>query len=459
MEPLSIMLGVIGLLVITPLAVVGARVIWRRPAWGIVLVVALVGLPLRTGPETGTGVHLTPADLGATVLVLVVALRALLVDDRRSLTRTTVLAPIAMGIAILVAGALSTGGGAIPGMVRYLQLFCLVPLAAALAIRDARDRTIVIGAFLTLAGLEGAFGVFQYLTHTGAGFGGQSVRAVGTFGAYDVMALSKVVAFGIVAAVAVACRGRHRRAAVVGAVLLLLPLALALSRGTWLAVAGAVAVVLLVHDARRLIQVAAIAVVAGALVLAVSGPDSTVRRRFDSLVGTANAPDSSVRNRYELWNAAIGMWEEHPVTGVGPKRFAELRTRYASIALDPRSDVADASGFRRVELLSPHNLYLLVLSELGVLGLGAFLALLASALGAAIGAARDRIDRSGRSEFGLFALGAVTVIAITGMSGDLGGPTTVLEAAIIGCALGCAAVPGVPRPAVATPDEPVRVAG
>ncbi len=94
-----------------------------------------------------------------------------------------------------------------------------------------------------------------------------------------------------------------------------------------------------------------------------------------------------------------------------------------------------------------------------MLGLGAFLALLASALSAAIGAARDRIDRSGRGEFGLFALGAVTVIAITGMSGDLGGPTTVLEAAIIGCALACAAVPGLARPAVATPDEPERVAG
>ena len=29
------------------------------------LVVAVVGLPLRSGPETGTGVHLTPADLAA----------------------------------------------------------------------------------------------------------------------------------------------------------------------------------------------------------------------------------------------------------------------------------------------------------------------------------------------------------------------------------------------------------
>lgn len=429
------MVGVIALLVAAPLAVVGARLIWRRPAWGVVLVVAVVGLPLRSGPETGTGVHLTPADLAAAVLVAVVALRALLVDDRRSLTRATVLAPIAMGIAVLVAGAFSTGDGAIPGMVRYLQLFCVVPLAASLAVRDARDRRIVIGAFLALAAVEGALGVFQYLTHTGAGFAGRSVRAVGTFGAYDVMALSKVVAFGIVAAVAVACRGRRRRAAAVGALLLLLPLALALSRGTWLAVAGAVAVVLLVHDVRRLVQVAAVAVAAGALVLTVSGPDSTVRQRFDSLVGTANDPDSSVRNRYELWDAAVAMWEEHPVTGVGPKRFADLRSQYASIALDPRSDVADASGFRRVELLSPHNLYLLVLSELGVLGLGAFLALLATALAAAIGAARDRIGSSDQGEFALFTLGAVTVIAISGMSGDLGGPTTVLEAVLIGCAL------------------------
>lgn len=449
MEPLSIMLGVVALLIATPIVVLGARAIWRRPAWGIVLVIVLLVVPIGTGSEGGSGVHLTLADLGVALLAAVVALRALTVDDRRALTPWSILAPIALAVSVLLAGAFAVGGGAIPGTVRYLQLFCVAPLAAALAVRDDRDRSIVIAAVLTLAGVEGALGVYQYVTRTGAGFAGQSVRAVGTFGAYNVMALSKVVAFGIVAALAVACRGRYRRVAATGAVLLLLPLALALSRGIWLAVVGAVVVVLLVHDLRRLVQVAVLAVIVGAVILTVSGPDSTVRKRFDSLVGTASAPDSSVRNRYELWDAAVGMWEDHPITGVGPKHFADLRSEYASIALDPRSDVSDASGFRKVELLSPHNLYLLVLSELGVLGLGAYVALLASAVGASVAAARDPAGGMVQGEFALFTLGAVTVIAIAGLSGDLGGPPAALEAILIGCALANARRPA---PAVAEPE-------
>lgn len=458
MEPLSIMLGVIALLVAAPVAVVGARAIWRRPAWAIALIVGLVAVPLRTGPEASGGVHLTPADLGAALLVAVVALRALLRDDRRALTPWTILAPATMAIAVLIAGAFATGGGAVPGTIRYLQLFCIVPIAAALAVRDDRDRRIVLTAFLALAVGEGALGVYQYLTRTGAGFAGQAVRAVGTFGAYDIMALSKIVAFGIVAAVAVACRGRRSRAGAVTAIGLLVPLVLALSRGSWLAVVGATVVVLLVHDARRLAQVALLAGIAGALLLTLSGPDSTARRRFDSLVGTAGAPDASVRNRYELWHAAVDMWEDHPVTGVGPKHFASFRSRYASIALDPSSDVSDASGFRVVELLTPHNLYLLVLSELGVVGLTAFLALLASALAASVATARDPAASDVSGEFALFTLGSVMVVAITGLSGDLGGPTTVLEAVLIGCALANAGRPVV-APAPATTVEPARPVG
>ena len=48
---------------------------------------------------------------------------------------------------------------------------------------------------------------------------------------------------------------------------------------------------------------------------------------------------SSVRDRYALWDAALGMWRDHPVTGVGPKNFTDYRDTYASVGLSSGSDV------------------------------------------------------------------------------------------------------------------------
>ena len=71
------------------------------------------------------------------------------------------------------------------------------------------------------------------------------------------------------------------------------------------------------------------------------------------------------------------MWREHWFAGVGLKEFAAYRDRYAPISLASGSDVADAVlGFQREPLLSPHNMYLLVLSEQGLLGFLAMTGLL-----------------------------------------------------------------------------------
>src|SRR5207244_12287288 len=77
--------------------------------------------------------------------------------------------------------------------------------------------------------------------------------------------------------------------------------------------------------------------------------------------------------RYGLWRAATGMWTDHPITGVGLKNFASFRDEYAPLSVSSGSDVADpVSGFQREPLLSPHNMYLLILSEQGLIGISAF---------------------------------------------------------------------------------------
>ncbi len=106
-----------------------------------------------------------------------------------------------------------------------------------------------------------------------------------------------------------------------------------------------------------------------------------LEERVSSITQVTDAPDQSVTDRYTMWSAAVGMWRERPLTGVGPKGFPEHRDGHASLALSSGSDTAGAgAAFRKQPLLSPHNMYLLVLSEQGLIGLvalaGSWLALL-----------------------------------------------------------------------------------
>jgi O-antigen ligase len=164
------------------------------------------------------------------------------------------------------------------------------------------------------------------------------------------------------------------------------------------------------------------------------------RQRLDSLTQTLNHPDPSVRNRYELWKAAFGMWEDHPLTGVGPKAFPDYKNKYAGLAFSDKSAVGGAgSKYQVVQLLTPHSLYLLLLAELGIFGFIAFLGLVLALLGGSAHAVRagprDRLVMS----FAMFTFAAMVVYAMTNIYGDLGGPSTLLEQVLVGCAVWTAA--------------------
>ena len=89
---------------------------------------------------------------------------------------------------------------ALPGFVRYLQIFVLVPAAVCLLVRDATGFRIITGSLVVLALVQGATGVHQYVTGSGASYMGENIRAVGTFGPGDVMGMATVVAYGLLAA-------------------------------------------------------------------------------------------------------------------------------------------------------------------------------------------------------------------------------------------------------------------
>ncbi|MEU6252202.1 O-antigen ligase family protein [Streptomyces sp. NPDC047043] len=400
------------------------------PVLPVVAVVALLALPAE--PDSGA----TPADLACGLVVLWAAVRSV-GRTQRPLTRTAavVLGLPVVGVAVAATGAVTPGDG-IDGLARYLQVFVLVPLGVVLLVRDRRDARLVLWSLAGLALWQGAVGVHQYLTGTGASYQGADIRAVGTFGPSDVMGMASVVASGVVALTGLALGARARRQRVVAAgcaVALLVPLAMSFSRGAWIATAAACGALLLLAGVRRALKLFAAAAAAAVVLVGGFGVGgSALQERLSSITQVTDTPDQSVLDRYTMWAAATDIWREHPVTGVGLKAFPAYRDSHASLALSSGSDTEGAGqAFRRQPLLSPHNMYMLVLSEQGLLGLltvaGSWPALLVCAL--------RRLRRAGPArDCALAACGLLLWQLVNFLYADIGGPSTTLTAVCFGLA-------------------------
>ncbi|GGW27740.1 O-antigen ligase family protein [Streptomyces caelestis] len=417
------------------------------PVLPVVAVIALLAVPVAPGGEGGA----TPADAASGVLVLWCVVR-LLLHRRRPLSRTAamVLGLPVVGFAV-AATVTAVPGAAVTGFARCLQVFVLVPAAVLLLIRDRRDVRLLAWAVVGLALWQGAVGVHQYVTGTGASYMGREIRAVGTFGPGDVMAMASVVAFGLVCAVGLALepapvRREHLPAqaepkawwrvwAVVCALLLVVPLAVSFSRGAWIATALACGAQLVLAGIRRAVKAGAVVAAVAVLLVGGFGVGSALLQERVSTIGqVADAPDQSVTDRYTMWAAATGMWRERPLTGVGLKGFPEHRDGHASLALSSGSDTEGAgAAYRKQPLLSPHNMYLLVLSEQGLVGLlalaGSWLALLVLGLRRLV---RVRRAQGPGLDCALVACGLLIWHLIDFAYADIGGPTTVLTAVCFG---------------------------
>ncbi|MER7203326.1 hypothetical protein CG723_28395 [Streptomyces sp. CB01635] len=399
--------------------------------------VAVLGLPLTPGSAGTGGGSLADAVSG---LVVAVCVAVTLRRAERPLARTAaiLLGMPVVGIAVAAAGA-DSPSTALVGMVRYCQIFVLVPVSVLVLVRDRRDFRLLAWSFVGLALWQGGIGIHQYLTGTGASYMGEDIRAVGTFGPTDVMGMATVVSYGLVAAVGLALGARtaaRRTPALLCALALLLPLALSFSRGAWIATVVACGAQVLLAGVRRAVRL--FAVTAAAAVVLVGGfgiGTQLLQERMSSITQVADAPDQSVTDRYTMWAAAVDMWSEHPATGVGLKGFPAHRDSHASLALSSGSDTAGAgAAFKRQPLLSPHNMYLLVLSEQGLIGLmalaGGWIALLLLAL--------RRLGRGAHTrpgpDCGLVACGLLGWQLVDFVYADIGGPSTVLAALVIGLA-------------------------
>ncbi|MGP3990972.1 O-antigen ligase family protein [Streptomyces sp. 3N207] len=453
-----------------------ARIGPSGPAVPVVVTVLLLCAPAdRTSPGAHSG--MTLADICSGVLVVWCALgllrdRAIRRTAGRSSPRAlTPLAALVLG-APAAAFAVTTIASAdpaasLPGFVRYLQLFVLVPGAVLLSLRNARDARLVCAAVVLLALIEGAVGVVQALTGTGASYQGENVRAVGTFGALDVMGMATAVSYGLVTALACGLHPptgapRWLRPCALGcAAVLVVPLALSYSRGAWIATALAALLLLVLRGARTTVCVLAAVVAAGVVLVGGFGvATQELTQRARSITEVSNSPDRSVTDRYSLWGAAVDIWRQAPATGVGPKGFPEHRDAHAALELSSGGDAAGAgTPFQREPLLSPHNMYLLVLSEQGLVGtvalLGSWGALLVCSLRRLRGTRRDP-PASRAADCGAVAAGLLVWQGVEFLYGDIGGPSTVLTALVLGLATWWALSPVVERDTDGSPSPVVE---
>nr|WP_258050245.1 O-antigen ligase family protein [Streptomyces finlayi] len=417
---------------------------WTRqwPLLPLLATVLLLALPV-TDAGTGEAQVTRPADLASGLAVLLCLARLLYFRQRPLAPAAAVVLGLpAVGFAVATVTA-ADPSAALPGFVRYLQVFVLVPAAVCLLIRDAQGFRIVTGALVLLALVQGVTGIHQYATGTGASYMGEDIRAVGTFGPGDIMGMSTVVAFGLLATAVHVLRTpegapRWLRPCALGATaVLLVALVLSFSRGSWIATAIAALALLALTGPRQAVR--ALAVLSATAVVLVGGfgiGSEMVSQRLTSITEVTAAPDQSVTDRYTMWAAAASMWREEPLAGVGLKGFPAHRDGHASIALSAGSDTAGAGqDFRKQPLLSPHNMYLLVLSEQGLIGLTA---LAGSWLAVLVGGVRRVIISSARGntavDCGLVAAGLMVWQTVDFLYADIGGPSTVLTGIVLGLA-------------------------
>jgi putative inorganic carbon (HCO3(-)) transporter len=258
---------------------------------------------------------------------------------------------------------------------------------------DGRWTRALVWTVLATGALVALQGIYQFLFQVGPeGFVlfGRFMRAYGTFeqpnpyGGY--LGLTLPLAVGLVVAGVLPMNGRAKIWWLVGAavsgVLMFVALIMSWSRGAWLGFAAALAAMAVAIVARRgrvavlgtvLALLLMYALLAGGLA---SVPPSLVQRfsDFGPYLGVMDVrgvevtdANFAVLERVAHWQAALGMWTDHPWLGVG---IGNYEAAYPDYALPQWP----------LPLGHAHNYYLNIGAEAGILGLVAYLILWGAAL-------------------------------------------------------------------------------
>jgi O-antigen ligase len=388
--------------------------VWR-PALGLACLAATI--PIQTSVTLDVGSrHLTftKAALAALVvgwLVNVCWTRGL--PPVTSVTIWLVLYILALIASIWDATNLGSWAGE---TYRWLTAAIVYLIAAqCLKRRDDVLVVLVVTSLSVIACLGAA--IVQVIRHSGPpSFTVNGVtRAFGAFGEPNPFAayfeIAALPLLGVAAALLLA-GGIWRSkwliaAALVGSGCGLVGIILTHSRGGAVgAVCGIGAIALVVDRRIRLVSLAAVGLLA--LAILVSGRTSAIVDRVEALgIGESGAvqvttANFSVEERVAHWGAAIKMWEQHPVIGVGAGNFNEHFR-------------LDTPVWRfRIPRGHAHDGYLQAAAQAGSIGLAAYVGLLAAALVhglATVARSRDPLAKG----LGVGAIGATVAVMSHGV--------------------------------------------
>jgi putative inorganic carbon (HCO3(-)) transporter len=267
---------------------------------------------------------------------------------------------------------------------KWLELLIVFVLTVDLT-RERVAAQAVLLAILGATALEGAYGVFQFVTGQGPDFYAISpfMRAYGHFGQPNPFAGYLGTALPLAFALSTLPEPMLARGARLAAAMLALGVLASLSRGAWVGLATATAVMLAVASPRS--RRGLVALTVALLLLAVLGtlgllPAAITERLgivaeyfgpFDVRTVEATPQNWSVVERMAHWQAAWEMFRDHPWLGIGPGNYSAAYGDYFLPGwLDP--------------LGHAHNYYLNLAAETGALGLAAYLLTLTLAFRAAI---------------------------------------------------------------------------
>lgn len=374
-------------------AAAGGLAILVHP-WLVLLVIAWAAPfgPLAPLPIGGAAADINELLMAALVGVWLAqgAVRRQIVIPRAPLRTPILLLLGAYGFSLLGAWSLRDG---LVESVKWVEGALLY--LATIAVLPRRRAPWLIGAILAAGAAQAIIGLVQFVRAIGPSqfiVLGRFVRAYGTFqqpnpfGGY--LGLLAPVALSLAGwatwRVATVWRGAGRWAVLVGAsalatiaLLIYAGLIASWSRGAWMGAAAALAVLVLAYGRRAalaggLIVVALVLLAGGrggalvtALVDRLTASESYVAFTDPRTVEITDANFATVQ-RLAQWQAAWGMFSDHPWLGVGIGNYAAAYPAYTL----PRWYLA---------LGHAHNYYLNAAAETGLVGLVAYLLLGAAA--------------------------------------------------------------------------------
>jgi putative inorganic carbon (hco3(-)) transporter len=261
-------------------------------------------------------------------------------------------------------------GNATSSMIR-LGLAVIFLLMVHSAVKTPRDLRILAWAFVSGASMSALYGFAFGLSAEG--------RFVGGSGDANFMASVLVSSIVIAAFMLAATSSTSRRLLLLAFITIdFVALLQTQSRGGLIALAVAlVSSCFLAGRLRsRVIATSLVVVALGLGYYAVLAP-AQLRTRATNISASGSA------GRTDLWGVAWQIVKDRPVQGVGLDNFQTAESRYVTGTFN----ILNVQRFRRLDLVT-HNTYLQVVTELGIVGLVLFLAVIVASVALAVRALR-----------------------------------------------------------------------